>query len=52
LPDATIRTFVVGGMAVDSGRSAMFRRALAVHPHLESARENLRAALSELVKWN
>jgi|ERR1051325_2665414 tetratricopeptide (TPR) repeat protein len=30
----------------------MFRRALAVHPHLDGARTNLRAALSELVKWN
>ena len=29
-----------------------FRRTLAVHPYLESARSNLRAALSELVKWN
>ncbi len=32
--------------------AACFRRTLAVHPHLESARSNLRAALSELVKWN
>jgi tetratricopeptide (TPR) repeat protein len=30
----------------------LFRRTLAVHPHLESARENLRAALAELVRWN
>lgn len=30
----------------------LFRRTLAVHPHLESARENLRAAVLELVKWN
>ncbi len=30
----------------------MFRRALAVHPHLDGARANLRAALGELVKWN
>jgi tetratricopeptide (TPR) repeat protein len=29
-----------------------FRRTLAVHPHLENARGNLRAALNELVKWN
>jgi tetratricopeptide (TPR) repeat protein len=29
-----------------------FRRTLAVHPHLESARTNLRSALSEVVKWN
>jgi tetratricopeptide (TPR) repeat protein len=29
-----------------------FRRALAVHPHLESGRANLRTALNELVKWN
>jgi tetratricopeptide (TPR) repeat protein len=32
--------------------AAMFRKALAVHPNLEGARANLRAALSELVKWN
>ncbi len=30
----------------------LFRRTLAVHPHLESGRTNLRAALNELVKWN
>src|SRR6185503_3737411 len=30
----------------------LFRRALAVHPHLENARSNLRTALSEVVKWN
>ena len=30
----------------------LFRRALAVHPHLESGRTNLRTALHELVKWN
>ena len=30
----------------------LFRRTLAVHPHLESARENLRTALHEVVKWN
>ena len=30
----------------------LFRRALAVHPHLESGRANLRTALNELVKWN
>jgi tetratricopeptide (TPR) repeat protein len=30
----------------------LFRRALAVHPHLENARANLRAALNEVVKWN
>ena len=30
----------------------LFRLTLAVHPHLDSARENLRTALSELVKWN
>jgi len=29
-----------------------FRRTLAVHPHMESARTNLRAALGEIVKWN
>lgn len=30
----------------------LFRRTLAVHPHLGSARENLRAALAEIVKLN
>ena len=30
----------------------LFRRALAVHPHLANARSNLRAALGELVRWN
>ena len=30
----------------------VFRRTLAVHPHLGSARSNLRAALSEIVKLN
>ena len=41
-------------MALGQHREAadLFRLTLAVHPHLESARENLRAALSELVKWN
>jgi tetratricopeptide (TPR) repeat protein len=29
-----------------------FRRTLAVHPHLDSGRTNLRMALNELVKWN
>jgi tetratricopeptide (TPR) repeat protein len=29
-----------------------FRRTLAVYPHLDSARTNLRAALTEVVKWN
>jgi tetratricopeptide (TPR) repeat protein len=29
-----------------------FRRTLAVHPHLNSARDNLRTALSEIVKLN
>ena len=29
-----------------------FRRTLVVHPHLDSARGNLRAAMNELVKWN
>jgi tetratricopeptide (TPR) repeat protein len=32
--------------------AAMFRRALAVHPRLGGARENLRAALTELVRGN
>ena len=30
----------------------LFRKALAVHPHLGGARANLRSALNELVKWN
>ncbi len=30
----------------------LFRQTLAVHPHLDSARENLRAALTELVRGN
>ena len=30
----------------------LFRRALEVHPHLESVRQNLRLALSEAVKGN
>ncbi|HEV8583435.1 MAG TPA: tetratricopeptide repeat protein [Methylomirabilota bacterium] len=32
--------------------AALFRRTLAVHPHLDSARSNLRTALHEVVKWN
>jgi tetratricopeptide (TPR) repeat protein len=32
--------------------AALFRRALAVHPHLTSARHNLALALSEAVKGN
>lgn len=32
--------------------AGLFRRALAVHPHLESGRANLRTALNELVRWN
>jgi tetratricopeptide (TPR) repeat protein len=35
-----------------SEAAAMFRRALGVYPHLANARENLSAALSELVRWN
>jgi tetratricopeptide (TPR) repeat protein len=35
------------------GEAAMLcRRALAIHPHLDGARANLRAATQELVKWN
>jgi tetratricopeptide (TPR) repeat protein len=29
-----------------------FRRTLGVHPHLDSARANLRVALNEIMKWN
>jgi tetratricopeptide (TPR) repeat protein len=32
--------------------AALCRQALVVHPHLDGARANLRAALHELVKWN
>ena len=32
--------------------AALFRRTLAVHPHLDSGRANLRTALNEVVKWN
>ena len=41
-------------MALNQYKEAaeLFRRALAVHPYLENARSNLRAALNELVKWN
>ena len=30
----------------------LFRRTLAVHPHLGGARENLRTAVGEMAKWN
>jgi tetratricopeptide (TPR) repeat protein len=41
-------------MALDQYKEAVdcFRRTLAVHPHLESARTNLRVALNEVMKWN
>jgi tetratricopeptide (TPR) repeat protein len=41
-------------MALDQYKEAVdcFRRTLAVHPHLESARTNLRVALNEIMKWN
>ena len=41
-------------MALGQFREAadLFRRTLAVHPYLESARDNLRVALLEVVKWN
>jgi len=41
-------------MALGQHREAAdcFRRTLVVHPHLENARQNLRAALAEVVKWN
>jgi tetratricopeptide (TPR) repeat protein len=32
--------------------AALFRRALAVHPSLEAVRQNLRAALAEVVRYN
>ena len=32
--------------------AATFRRALAVHPHLEAVRQNLRSALTEVVRYN
>jgi Flp pilus assembly protein TadD len=32
--------------------AALFRQALAVHPHLEAVRHNLRSALSEVVRYN
>ena len=30
----------------------LFRRVLTVHPRLDAARENLRAALGEVLKYN
>lgn len=41
-------------MALGQFREAtdLFRRTIEVHPHLRSARSNLRAALSEVVRWN
>jgi tetratricopeptide (TPR) repeat protein len=41
-------------LALSEPREAatLFRRALAVHPHLTGPRHNLRAAISELVKGN
>ena len=41
-------------MALGEYREAaeLFRRTLTVHPHLDSARQNLRVALGEVVKWN
>ena len=41
-------------MALNQYKEAadLFRRALTVHPHLANARDNLRVALGELVKWN
>jgi tetratricopeptide (TPR) repeat protein len=41
-------------LALDQYREAadLCRRALAVHPHLDGARANLRRAVQEVVKWN
>jgi tetratricopeptide (TPR) repeat protein len=41
-------------LALNEYREAadLCRRALAVHPHLDGARANLRAAVQEMVKWN
>jgi Flp pilus assembly protein TadD len=41
-------------VALGQSREAaeMFRRALAVHPHLESVRQNLRVAMAEAVRGN
>ena len=41
-------------LALEQFREAadLFRRTLAVHPHLDSGKANLRTALHELVKWN
>jgi len=41
-------------MALGEYREAadLFRRTLAVHPHLDSGRANLRTAVNEVVKWN
>lgn len=41
-------------MALEQHREASdaFRRALEVHPHLTAVRNNLRAAVSEVVKYN
>jgi tetratricopeptide (TPR) repeat protein len=41
-------------LALEQYREAadLCRRALAVHPHLDGARVNLRTAMHELVKWN
>ncbi|TMQ26973.1 MAG: tetratricopeptide repeat protein [Candidatus Rokuibacteriota bacterium] len=35
-----------------SQAAALFRRALAVHPHLDAVRQNLRSALAEVVRYN
>ena len=32
--------------------AALFRRALEVHPHLDAVRQNLRSALTEVVRYN
>jgi Tfp pilus assembly protein PilF len=39
-------------IAEAAAAAQLFRRALAVHPHLAAVRENLRLAVNEVVRWN